>query len=154
MINPVISKVSARAIIRIVARGEKTSRINYSRRMYAIIRRYTPEVAEVAPNECFAELTGLRTFFKMSYAELTKSILTDLKKEIGVSFGVRVTKGEEFDKARKQSKKQKLVSTYKEINTMFKGASFVSEEKRSVTKIGTRIVKKIRLTVPYLGKVK
>jgi hypothetical protein len=143
----------SRAIIQLTARGEKTSKINYSRRMYAIIRRYTPEVAEVMPNECFAELTGLRTFFKMSYAELAENILRDLKKEIGIPFTLRVAKAAEFESAVSAYKKIKHVATYKELNTLFKGASFIPHEDRTSIKQTLRI-KKIRLTIPYLGKVK
>lgn len=141
-----------RAIIHIKARGEKTSKINYSRRMYAIIRRYTPEVAEVLPNECFAELTGLRTFFKMSYTELAQAILVDLRKEIGISFTLRVAKADEFESVIKKSKKSKQISTYKEINSLFKGASFVPREDRTSIKPTLR-ARKIRFNIPYLGKV-
>lgn len=143
----------SRAIIHLIGRGEKTSKVNYSRRMYAIIRRYTPEVAEVMPNECFAELTGLRTFFKMTYAELAENILKDLKKEIGIPFTLRVAKATEFEGALQTSKKIKHVATYKELNTLFKGAGFVPHEDRTSIKQVLR-TKKIRFTIPYLGKVK
>jgi nucleotidyltransferase/DNA polymerase involved in DNA repair len=152
MTTPIAQKTQARAIIQITARGEKTSHINYSRRMYAIIRRYTPEAVEVAPNECFAELTGLRTFFKMSYAELAQSILKDLKKEIGASFVVHIAKAVEFEAVRKASKKAKQISTYKEINSLFKGASFVPSEDRASIHHTLR-ARKIKLSIPYLGKV-
>ncbi len=153
MTTPIPLQSPTRAIIRIVARGEKASRINYSRRMYAIIRRYTPEAVEVAPNVCFAELTGLRTFFKMSYAQLAENILSDLKQEIGISFTLRISKADDFDLARKNFKKSKQVSTYNEINSLFKGAAYVPREDRTSIKQVLRI-KKIRLSVPYLGKVK
>jgi hypothetical protein len=154
MANPTPSLTPTRAIIHILARGEKTSRVNYSRRMYAIIRRYTPEVAEVMPNECFTEITGLRTFFKMSYAELAQSILNDLKKEIGVSFTLRVAKASDYEAALKKSKKTKQVVTYNEINYLFQGSSFTPTEDRVSVKSIVKSSKKIRLTVPYLGKVK
>ena len=67
------------AIIKISVAKKDISRINYSRRMYAIIRRYTPNVVEGLSNECYADLTGLRTFFKMTYTEMTEKIVTDLK---------------------------------------------------------------------------
>ncbi len=143
----------ARAIIHLVAKGEKTTTINYSRRMYAIIRRYTPEAAVGVANECYAELTGLRTFFKKSYAELAQSIVKDLKNEIGISFTVRVAKAVEFDAVRAHTKKVKQISTYKELNTLFKGASFVPHEDRTSIRRTLR-ARRIRLSVPYLGKVK
>jgi hypothetical protein len=120
--------------------------------MYAIIRRYTPEVAEVAPNQCYTELTGLRTFFKMTYAEMVKSIIRDLTKEIGVSFVVRVATGKEYDATSLKTKKQKSVSTYNEINRLFAGRLLKSKESNTRT-IHSNSPKKIKLTVPYIGKV-
>ncbi len=143
---------TTRAILRITAGGKNTSRINYARRMYAIIRRYTPEAAVGMHNECYAELTGLRTFFKMTYAELAESIVRDLKKEIGISFTINVAKAIEFDAVRTASKKSKQISTYKEINTLFRGASFVPREDRTSIRRTLR-ARRIRLSVPYLGKV-
>ena len=142
--------MSSRAIIRITASAQKDSRINYSRRMYAIVRRYTPEAVEGKENECFAELTGLRTFFKMSYAEMVKKIIKDLRAEIGVSFSVKITTASIFEGAMKNSKKVKSISTYKEINTLFSGTSFVAVPRRTQA----RLPRRVRLTVPYLGKVK
>jgi hypothetical protein len=152
MTTPITQKAPSRAIIQVIARGEKTSHINYSRRMYAIMRRYTPEAVEIAPNECFAELTGLRSFFKMSYTELAESILKDLKKEIGVSFVIRVAKADQFDHARKAAKKTKQISTYKEINSLFKGATFIPREDRTSINRTLR-ARRVKFNIPYLGKV-
>lgn len=140
-----------RAIIAITATKTNSS-ANYARRMYAIMRRYTPEVIEGAKNECFAELTGLRTFFKMTYQEMTKSIIRDLKKEIGGSFSVRIAQTHEFDAHGYASKKVSTVSTYQEINSLFAGKSFVSAYKRTSAKLAYR-TKKVRLTIPFIGKV-
>jgi hypothetical protein len=140
----------SRAIIHISSSAKGTTRINYSRRMYAIIRRYTPEAVEAENSGCFAELTGLRTFFKMTYQEIAEKILQDLYAEIGVRFKVRVAKAEEFDGAGKKAKKTSTISTYKEINTLFVGKSFVDASKR----ISPRLIKRVRLTVPFLGKVR
>ncbi len=145
--------MSSRAIINITPKGRDTLRVNYSRRMYAIIRRYTPEAVEGEKNECFAELTGLRTFFKMTYQEIAEKILEDLYTEIGVRFKLRVTKAEEFDFAMNRFKKTRKVSmnvsTYKELNKLFVGRSFVDASRRATP----RLVKRVRLTVPFLGKV-
>ncbi len=141
-----------RAIVRITAGGKSASKINYRRRMYAIMRRYTPEVAEGTTNECFAEITGLRTFFKMSYAELAQSIIADLKKEIGATFTLHIAKVSEFETALHIAKKPKHIATYNEINSLFKGASFVPQEDRTSIKHTLR-AKRIRLSIPYLGKV-
>ena len=73
------TKIIPRAIIHVTAKGKNTLHINYGRRIYAILRRYTPEVTESGMNQCYAELTGLRTFFKMTYAEMVASILPPKK---------------------------------------------------------------------------
>ncbi len=60
----------------------------YSRRMYAIMRRFTPLVEEYGIDECFGELTGLRRTFRMSYEELAQAIQKDLTHELNITFGV------------------------------------------------------------------
>jgi sugar-specific transcriptional regulator TrmB len=117
--------------------------------MYAIIRRYTPEAIEGNKNECYAELTGLRTFFKMSYTEMADRIIKDLRSEIGVNFVVKIATASKFEEVNKSFKKIGGISTYKEINSLFRGKSFVDASKR----VSSRLVKHVRLTVPYLGKV-
>jgi nucleotidyltransferase/DNA polymerase involved in DNA repair len=42
----------------------------YSKRMFAIVRRFTPDVEEYSIDECFADLTGLRRPLRMSYVEM------------------------------------------------------------------------------------
>ena len=59
-----------------------------SKRFYEIVRRYTPEVEEYGIDECFADITGLRRPFKMSYAKITEKIKSDLDKELGFTFSV------------------------------------------------------------------
>lgn len=139
------SKNSHRAIISINTYGKNNSRINYSRRMYAIIRRYTPDVVEGNTNECLADLTGLRTFFKMTYAEIAEKIKKDLTKEIGVRFALKITTTTAFDSVKNKSKKPQSISTYKEINKLFAGSSYMSQ--RSVSGI------KRKLAIPFIGKV-
>ena len=65
-------------------------------------------------------------------------------------FRVRIAKVEEFESASILSKKSKNISTYKEINKLFIGKSFTSISKRT----DLRPVKRVRLTIPFLGKVK
>ncbi len=141
---------STRAIIKITAIGKSSFLINYSRRMYAIIRRYTPEGLEGGKNECYADLTGLRTFYKKTYQELADLIVSDIEKEVGVICAAHPVTVDEYERTKNtSSKKTKNISTYKEMNKLFAGAGYVPVENRS------RIVvkKKIRLTVPFLGKV-
>lgn len=66
----------------------------YSRRMFSILRRYTPMVEEHSVDEGFADLTGLRRVFRTSYEEMARRIQRDVEKEldITVSVGLSVTK--------------------------------------------------------------
>lgn len=60
----------------------------YSKRLFAIVRRYTPDVEEYSIDECFADLTGLRRPLRMSYVEMAQKIKNDLDTELGVTFSV------------------------------------------------------------------
>ena len=206
-------EIPPRAVIHITIRNTDTI-ISYKRRMYSILRRYTPEVIISGDNECIAEITGLRTFFKMSYEEMMRRIEKDLYNEIGVRCVVSSIPPLYFDSLEKENKEnkeneindkknkkntkekniidatkskktpnisknekqksvvsvkkaiqskhfsevletrevynKKSVSTYPEINTLFRGASYVPVENRK------RVIvkRKVKLTVPFLGKVK
>src|SRR5439155_27335002 len=43
-------------------------------RLFAIVRRYTPEVAESSIDECFADLTGLRPRHRLSLPQMWQRI--------------------------------------------------------------------------------
>lgn len=60
----------------------------YSKRMYEIVRRYTPEVEEYSIDECFADLTGLRRPLRMSYGAAARRIKQELDQELGMTFSV------------------------------------------------------------------
>jgi DNA polymerase IV len=59
-----------------------------SKRFFAIVRRYTPDVEEYSIDECFADLTGLRRPLKMNYFEIAARIKKDLDAELGFTFSV------------------------------------------------------------------
>ena len=59
-----------------------------SERVFAIVRRYTPDVEEASIDECFADLTGLRRPFRCSYPQLAARIKRDLDTELGFTFSV------------------------------------------------------------------
>lgn len=67
----------------------------YSKRMFDILRRYTPTVEEHSIDECFADISGFRRVFRSSYEEIARRIQTDIHKEldIGVSIGLSLSKG-------------------------------------------------------------
>jgi len=60
----------------------------YSRRMYAIMRRYTPIVEEYGIDECFGDITGLKRKFNKSYEEIAQALQAELTQELNITFGV------------------------------------------------------------------
>lgn len=146
---------NTRAIIKIEAlgKGKKSPSFNYQRRMYAIIRKYTPEVSEGSHNVCYAELTGLRTFFKMSYEEMVKVITKDLEREIGVQFSVTSSTVTAFKSGKRSTKKAKSVSTYKELGTFSSSAVKTTTVGVIINQRNIPSSRKVRLTIPFLGKI-
>ncbi len=67
----------------------------YSKRMFDILRRYTPVVEEHSIDEGFADISGLRRVFHASYEEIARRIQADIHSEldIGVSLGLSLSKG-------------------------------------------------------------
>lgn len=63
----------------------------FSLRMYAIVRRYTPDIEEYSIDECFADLTGLRRTFRMSYPQIAEKIQQQLEHELGMTFSIGVS---------------------------------------------------------------
>src|SRR5215475_12993556 len=59
-----------------------------SKRFFAIVRRYTPDVEEYSIDECFADITGLRRPLRMSYLKIAERIKRDLDAELGFTFSV------------------------------------------------------------------
>lgn len=65
-----------------------------SKRLYGIIRRFTPDVEEYSIDEAFAELTGLRRIYRTSYENIALKIKQTIQSELGftVSVGLSLTK--------------------------------------------------------------
>ncbi len=72
----------------IVVKSDYTAYSIYARRMYAIVRRYTPMVEEYSIDECFADITGLRGMYHRSYAQIGEMIKRELEESLGITFGV------------------------------------------------------------------
>jgi len=66
----------------------------YSRRLFDILRRFTPEVEESSIDEGFADLTGLRRIYRTSYPGIARRIQQTIAREldITVSIGLSLTK--------------------------------------------------------------
>lgn len=59
-----------------------------SKRFFNIVRRYTPDVEEYSIDECFADLTGLRRAYHMSYTSIAEKLKHELDSELGFTFSV------------------------------------------------------------------
>jgi DNA polymerase IV len=59
-----------------------------SKRLFAIVRRFTPDVEEYSIDECFADLTGLRRPLRMSYLTIAERMKKALDTELGFTFSV------------------------------------------------------------------
>jgi DNA polymerase IV len=59
-----------------------------SQRLFAIVRRFTPEVEQYSIDEVFADLTGLRRPLRMSYEQMAAQIKHELDTELGFTFSV------------------------------------------------------------------
>lgn len=60
----------------------------FSRRMYNIVRRFTPIVEWYSIDECFADLTGLDQALGRSYEEIAEEVKRMLFGELGLTFSV------------------------------------------------------------------
>jgi DNA polymerase-4 len=59
-----------------------------SKRMFSIVRRYTPEVEEYGVDECFADLTGLQRPLRLSYRGIAEKMKHELDAELGFTFSL------------------------------------------------------------------
>lgn len=66
-----------------------------SKRMFNIMRRFTPMVEEHSIDEGFADLTGLRRLHHTSYEEIARRMKQEIQAELGltISLGLSLTKG-------------------------------------------------------------
>jgi DNA polymerase-4/DNA polymerase V len=60
----------------------------YSTRMFNIIRNFTPVVEEYSVDEAFADLTGMRRVFRMSYEEIAQQLQETVHRELGITVSV------------------------------------------------------------------
>jgi len=60
----------------------------YSKRLFGIIRRYTPDVEEYSIDEAFCDITGMRRIYRSSYADIARRMKEDIRRELGLSVSV------------------------------------------------------------------
>ena len=66
----------------------------FSRRMFAVMRRFTPDVEEYSIDEAFSDITGMRRALKASYEDIALRMKTEIERDLGitVSAGLSITK--------------------------------------------------------------
>jgi len=66
----------------------------FSRRMFSIMRRFTPDVEEYSIDEAFGDISGMRRSLHSSYEEIALKMKKEMEKELGitVSVGLSITK--------------------------------------------------------------
>ncbi len=74
----------------IILPGDYKAYVEYSERMFQIVRRYSDDVEEYSIDECFADLTGMEKLLKMTYTEIAERIKREVNEEIGISVSVGV----------------------------------------------------------------
>jgi DNA polymerase-4 len=72
----------------VIVPGDYTAYSIYAKRMYHIAREFTPEVEEYSIDECFADITGMRSKYRMSYEKIAMLIKERLETDLGITFGV------------------------------------------------------------------
>ncbi len=60
----------------------------YSRRMFNIMRRFTPVVEEYSIDEGFADLTGLRRLYHTGYEDIARRMQAEIQRELGITVSV------------------------------------------------------------------
>ena len=63
----------------------------YSKRMFSIIREFTPDVEEYSIDEAFADLSGLRRIYRTGYPEIAFKIKQKIEAELGLTVSVGVS---------------------------------------------------------------
>ena len=63
----------------------------FSVRMFAILRRFSPDVEEYSIDEAFVDLTGLRRSFHGPYGMIARQIQEAVEKELGITVSVGVS---------------------------------------------------------------
>jgi len=66
----------------------------FSRRMFDIMRRFTPDVEEYSIDEAFSDITGMRRLWRSSYEEIALNMKKEIERELSitVSVGLSITK--------------------------------------------------------------
>ena len=77
----------------------------YSKRMFEIMRRFTPAVEEYSIDEAFAELSGLRRLHRAGYADIAWKIKQTIQTELGLTVSVGLSASKTLAKIAGKEKK-------------------------------------------------
>ncbi len=77
----------------------------FSKRMFEIIRTFTPEVEEYSIDEAFAEISGLRRLHHTNYVEIALKIKQAIEKELGLTVSVGLSSSKALAKIASKEKK-------------------------------------------------
>ncbi len=66
----------------------------FSRRLFAVMRRFTPDVEEYSIDEAFADITGMRRALRASYEDIAWRMKAEIERELAitVSVGLSISK--------------------------------------------------------------
>lgn len=66
----------------------------FSKRMFDIVRRFSPDVEEYSIDEAFVDISGMRRVFRCSYEDIGTRIQQTVRRELGitVSIGISLSK--------------------------------------------------------------
>ena len=76
-----------------------------SKRMFEIIRRFTPTIEEYSIDEAFAELSGLRRLHRAGYPEIAWKIKQTVQQELGFTVSVGLSASKTLAKIASKEKK-------------------------------------------------
>ncbi len=77
----------------------------YSRRLYDILRRFTPEVEEYSIDEAFADITGMRRVHHTSYEDIALQMKAAVEGELGLTVSVGLAPSKSLAKICSKEKK-------------------------------------------------
>ncbi len=75
----------------VVVSGNYEAYSIFAKKIFNIMRRYTPDVEEYSIDEAFADITGLRKIHNASYKEIAEKMQKDIMAELNISVSVGVS---------------------------------------------------------------
>lgn len=70
----------------------------FSKRMFNILRRFSPQVEEYSIDEAFVDLTGTRRIHRTGYKEIGRMIKQTMEKELGITVSVGISLSKSLSK--------------------------------------------------------